>query len=419
MNILFVTPYVPSQIRTRPYNLIRSLVRLGHRLTLLTAAGTSPEEQEQVEDLRDWGVNTEAFPVPLLQSLRNCIGALPKREPLQAVYCRQQAMEKRVTQLSKEGTFDVAHIEHLRAARLVRAVQGIPTVYDSVDCISLLFEQAAKRGARLRSRLMTTLDLSRTRPYEAWLLTQYDQVVITSRRDKEALEELARRYLPDDAQPAPVTVITNGVDLEYFQPRPQEPSVVSSPPTVIFTGKMSYHANVASVLYFTRQVLPHIWEGNPEVRFQIVGKDPPETVQQLAADERIHVTGYVEDMRPYLAQATVAVCPVPYSVGIQNKVLEAMAMGVPVVCTTAAFDGLKARSGLDVLVGTTEEEFAQQVLRVVSNGGLAEDLTTHGRKYVESHHNWDAKARRLVGIYEKARSSAGHREKQAQRSPPC
>ena len=103
--------------------------------------------------------------------------------------------------------------------------------------------------------------------------------------------------------------------------------------TVIFTGKMSYHANVAGALYFAHEVLPRIWQRDPQVRFQIVGKDPPQAVQQLARDARIEVTGYVKDLRPYLAQATVAVCPVAYAVGIQNKVLEAMAMQVPVVCT--------------------------------------------------------------------------------------
>ncbi|MBU0704886.1 MAG: glycosyltransferase, partial [Chloroflexi bacterium] len=218
MKILYVTPYVPSRIRTRPYNLIRALVGLGHRVTLLTAAGISPEEQEQANELRDWGVQVQVFPVSLARSLSNCLLALPTREPLQAVYSYHPEMERRLTELLREESFDVAHIEHLRAARLVRAVGDVPVVFDSVDCISLLFEQAAQSGAQLRSRLMTAVDLARTRRYEAQLLTRYDQVVVTSRRDKEALEGLARRYLPPDARPATITVVTNGVDLEYFHP---------------------------------------------------------------------------------------------------------------------------------------------------------------------------------------------------------
>ena len=409
MNILYVTPYVPSRIRTRPYNLIRALVGLGHRVTLLTAAGTSSEEQEQANELRDWGVQVQVFPISLARSLSNCLLALPTREPLQAVYSYHPEMERRLMALLREESFDVAHIEHLRSARLVRAVGDAPVVYDSVDCISLLFEQAAQSGAQLRSRLMTAVDLARTRRYEAQLLTRYDQIVITSQRDKEALEELGRRYLPSEAQPAPITVVTNGVDLEYFHPpisnRSTERSRQSpqSPiPTIVFTGKMSYHANVAAALYFAREVLPSIWARDPNVQFQIVGKDPPETMRQLAADERIQVTGTVEDLRPYLAHATVAVCPALYAVGIQNKVLEAMAMGTPVVCTPAGCAALAAEAGQEVLVGEGKEELAAYILQVLSDPALSERIGVAGQRYVESHHSWEVGARRLNRVYERA-----------------
>jgi sugar transferase (PEP-CTERM/EpsH1 system associated) len=405
MNILYITPYVPSRIRTRPYNLIRALILLGHQVTLLTAASTSAEEQNEADELRDWGVRTEVFPVPLVRSLSNSLRALPTGEPLQAVYAYHPGMERRLGELLREETFDVVHIEHLRAARLVRAVMGAPTVYDSVDCISLLFEQAARSGAQLRSRLMTAVDLARTRRYEARLLTRYDRVVVTSQRDKDALQGLARRYLPPTPQAAPVTVVTNGVDLEYFQP--QEDAGQRDGRTVVFTGKMSYHANVAAVLYFARDVLPHIWAVDPEVRFQIVGKDPPETVRQLATDGRIQVTGTVDDLRPYLSQARVAVCPALYAVGIQNKVLEAMAMGTPVVCTPAGCAALVADGSREVLIAEGEETLAAAVLQVLSDPALARCLSAAGRRYVEAHHSWEAGGRRLVGVYERARSEAG------------
>jgi len=421
MNVLYNTPYVPSHIRTRPYNLILALVRLGHRVTLLTAAGTSPEEQEQADELRGWEVRVEVFPVPLVRSLGNCLLALPTREPLQAAYAYHPGMERRLGSLLREETFDVVHVEHLRAARLVRAVTGTPSrlgggrggtpaVYDSVDCISLLFELAARSGAQLRSRLMTAIDLARTRRYEARLLTWYDRVVVTSQRDMDALEGLARRYLPSQARPAPITVVTNGVDLEYFRSPETRffPKNLVSPSTVVFTGKMSYHANVAAALYFAREVLPRIWVTDPEVRFQIVGKDPPQAVRQLATDGRIQVTGTVDDLRPYLARATVAVCPALYAVGIQNKVLEAMAMGTPVVSTPAGCAALVAEESQEVLIADGEEELAAAVLQVLSDPVLARRLAVAGRRYVETHHNWEAGARRLVEVYEQARSEAGN-----------
>ncbi len=402
MNILFVTPYVPSQIRTRPYNLIRALIDLGHQVTLVTAAGTSPEEQEQAAELRDWGIQVDVFPVPLTRSLVNCLLALPTREPLQAVYSYHRGMERRLSELSQTGTFDVVHIEHLRASRLVRAVKDMPVVYDSVDSISLLFEQATQSGAQLRSRLMTAVDLARTRRYEAQLLTRYDQVAVTSQRDKDALEKLARRYLPPEAQPAPITVVTNGVDLEYFHPQISNLQSPISNPTAVFTGKMSYHANIAAVLHFAQNILPHIWANDPTVRFQIVGKDPPETVRQLASDERIQVTGTVDDLRPYLAQATVAVCPALYAVGIQNKVLEAMAMGAPVVSTPAGCAALAAKEGQEILTAESEKDFAAAVLRVTSDYALAKQLSVAGRQHVETNHSWKSSAPRLERLYKEA-----------------
>jgi hypothetical protein len=298
MKVLFVAPYVPSRIRTRPYNLIRALIRLGHQITLLTAAGTSPEEQEQAAELRDWRMRVEVFPVPVARSLINCSLALPTREPLQAVYAYHPGMERRLRELLQTEAFDVVHIEHLRASRLVRAVE-------------------------------------------------------------------------------------------------------STPPTVVFTGKMSYHANIAAVLYFAQDVLPYIWASNPNVQFQIVGKDPPETVRQLAADERIQVTGTVDNLRPYLARATVAVCPSLCAVGIQNKVLEAMAMGAPVVSTPAGCAALSAEDGREILIAGSERDLAAAVLRVLSDPTLAEGLSVAGQRHVKTTYSWETSARRLIAIYEK------------------
>ena len=405
MHVLYVTPYVPSRIRTRPYNLIKALARCGHTITLLTAS-TSAEEQAQAEHLRSYCHRVEVFPVPKWCSLLNCARALPSREPLQAMYCYSAAMECRIAQIVQQEPIDVVHIEHLRAARLGRAVQHVPKVYDSVDCISLLFERAWRNGARLSSRLMAGLDLARTRRYEARLLGQYAHIVITSGEDKRALESLGERYLSPASRKAPVTVVTNGVDLRYFSPREDHrrgdghPSTNSGHRTLVFTGKMSYHANMAAVLHFARQILPRIWAVCPNVCFQVVGKDPPPIIQALALETRVEVTGYVDDLRPYLAQASVAVCPTGYAVGIQNKVLEAMAMGTPIVSTPQGSMALAAQDGRDLLVAVGEIEFAEKVSRVLNDEQLARRLAQNGRRYVETYHDWETVAATLEGIYE-------------------
>jgi sugar transferase (PEP-CTERM/EpsH1 system associated) len=396
MKVLYVTPYMPSRIRTRPYHLIRALVHQGHDVTLLSLTGTSEQERSQEKEIRGWGVDVEAFSVSRTRSLVNSLLALTTQEPLQARYAYHPRIAHRIRDLTRAHKFDVVHIEHLRASRLVEAVQDTPKVYDSVDCISALFAQAARTSSQMRSRMLSMLDLSRTRRYEATLQTWYDHIVITSQRDRRAMSELGREYLSPGVAHCPITVVTNGVDLDYFQASmtPREAR------TLAFTGKMSYHANVAAVMYFAEEVLPLLWSETPDVHFEIVGKDPPEQVRRLARDDRITVTGYVNDLRPYLARATAAVCPVQYAVGVQNKVLEAMAMGTPTISMSAGCAALDITSGKEIVVADTAAEMANAIQQVMSDHELARTLAVNGRRYVQERHSWEKSARALTGVYE-------------------
>ena len=147
--------------------------------------------------------------------------------------------------------------------------------------------------------------------------------------------ELLRTHTRDFTSEEPgagISVIPNGVDLEYFRPLQLERQRFN----LVFSGKMSYHANVATALYLYHQIMPLIWQHRPEATLTIVGSKPPKTIQALGNDPRVEVTGYVEDMRPYVGRAEVMLSPMVYSVGIQNKVLEAMALGTPVVAAAQA-----------------------------------------------------------------------------------
>ena len=163
---------------------------------------------------------------------------------------------------------------------------------------------------------------------------------------------------------------------------------------------MSYHANVASVPYLAHEIMPLIWRARRGVKLWVVGQAPTRAVQALGRDERVKVTGFVPDLRPYLAQATVAVSPIRYGVGIQNKVLEAMAMGTPVVTSSQAHLALQGRPGEDLLVGGSPATFAEEVLRPLGDSVLRRELGANGRRYVEEHHNWFVIAENLGRVYE-------------------
>ena len=165
---------------------------------------------------------------------------------------------------------------------------------------------------------------------------------------------------------------------------------------------MSYHANVATALYLYNQIMPLIWQQQPEATLTIVGSKPPQAIQRLAQHPRMEVTGYVDDIRPYIRRAQVVLSPMVYSVGIQNKVLEAMALGTPVVVAAQAVSALGACPGRDLLVAETAPEFAKAALRVMADTELRTTLSQSGRTYVEQQHNWQAVTERLVDVYQRA-----------------
>ena len=397
LRVLFICPYLPSLIRVRPYNIISALARRGHLITLL-ALEPPAEDASGLDALREWCQRVEIVRLPRWRTLWNGVRALPSRTPLQAAYSRSPQMARLIRQMQAEAAFDVVHVEHLRGAELSRAVEGVPIVFDSVDSISLLFGHMRHSGPTWRSRVLASLDLARTRHYEGLLLERYSHVLVTSPRDRDALAILSTVFQVDGR----LVVLPNGVDLNYFSAQ----AVPRDPATVIFTGKMSYHANVAAASDLATDIMPHIWQQRPDVRLSIVGKDPPAKLLALTSDPRIAVTGFVPDLRPYLSQATVAVSPIRYGVGIQNKVLEAMAMTTPVVSTPQAIVALQAQAGRDLLVGGDPQSIAEAVLTLLADEELRCRIGHAGRCYVETYHNWALVAEKLEAIYRQAIAEA-------------
>jgi len=393
MRVLFIAPYLPSLIRVRPYNLIKHLAEHGHQITLL-ALMPPGEDAGGLADLRQWCHAVETAPLPRWRTLWNGLTAIPSQTPFQAAYSRSPEMAALIRQTVSNTQFDVVHLEHLRGAELSRALNGTPVVFDSVDSISLLFEQVQQAGPTLKSRLLAGLDLSRTRRYEGRLLQRFQRVLVTSPRDKEMLANLS----PADSYSDRLVVLPNGVDLDYFTPL----DVQREPETVVFTGKMSYHANIAAALDLATRIMPQVWRHYPQAKLVLAGKDPSPELQALTADSRITVTGTVPDLRPYLARAGVAVSPIRYGVGIQNKVLEAMAMGTPVVSTPQAVSALQIRAGQEALVGDTPQALGAAITRLLSETELRAQVGQAGRRYVETHHDWRVIAVKLTDVYRAA-----------------
>jgi polysaccharide biosynthesis protein PslH len=403
MKILFIVPYVPNPVHVRSFNLIKSLFNRGHRITLATL-WTAKEEQKDLQRLLPYCQQILAFPLSRRRSYLNSLLALPSSDPLQSVYCWNAELAHGLASLVKRqdgrSQFDIIHIEHLRGAcygiSLRKKLNGKnptpPIVWDSVDSISLLFQQASVQSRRLFSRMMTRFELSRTKSYEARLIQQFSTTLVTSQNDRKAFLDLqpGRRNQPD------ISVIPNGVDTQFFAPNPILPRERD---TLVISGKMSYHANVTMCLNFVSQVMPLIWASRPAVKLWLVGKDPTKEIMALGKNPAITVTGTVADIRPYLLRSTLAVAPLAYGVGIQNKVLEAMACGTPVVSTSQAVSALSAIAGRDVAVANSPEDLANTILQLLDDPDECARLGLNGRKYVEKNHHWDEITAHLEEVY--------------------
>lgn len=392
MRILFITPHVPSPLRDRPRQFLRHLTARGHEVTLvvLTRPG---ERRDALSEVGRWCRDVVVVPVSRLGAVASCLLSLPRSLPLNVAFFASAEARRALTRLDA-WRFDLVHLEHLRTAQYAPLFDALPRLYDSVDCMTLLWSRALSDGPG-RGRALAAWELWRTRRYESRALSWMDGAVATTETDAAALRGLAPVL--------PVRAVANGVDSDYFWPGPE----LSDGRTLVFLGNMGYHANVASVIDFVRRVMPLVWERHPRSRLLVVGADPPAQVRGLERDARISVTGYVKDVRPYLSRATVAVSPVLYGAGIQTKVLEFMAAGLPVVASPQACSGLEARPGEHLLSAAEPTQWMEAVCSLLNSDRLRRRLGAAGREYVVRHHSWQESVSRLEEAYEEVISRRG------------
>ena len=404
MKILFIVPYVPNLVRVRPYQLIRNLVKLGHQVTLGTL-WSDELELKNLSEMREVCERVEAYRLKKSRSLVNRVKALPTQKPLQYVYCWEPGLAQVLEAVVRKNPseVDVIHVEHLRGAIygtilqevLKRENLSIPIVWDSVDFISHLFEQSASKSRQVIKRWITQFELARTKTYEYHLAKSFSQVLVTSTVDRDQFLALRGGF---DAIPGEhISILPNGVDLTYFQPLE---FAARETDTLVVSGKMSYHANISMTLFLVQEIMPLVWEKRPQVKLWIVGKDPAREIVKLSEDPRITVTGTVPDLSDYLRRATVAVAPIVYGAGIQNKVLEAMACATPVVTSPQALTALEAVAGKDLEQAVTPREYTEKILNLLASPGYQQELGKAGRMYVESYHRWSSIAEKLSQIYQ-------------------
>lgn len=267
--------------------------------------------------------------------------------------------------------------------------EGRRVVMDFVDIDSDKFAQYAKESRWPKSWLYER-EAKLLLAYEKQVARHVDVSLFVSDAETAMFKSIAGSYAHT------VDTLHNGVDLDYFSPGATfDPVALEGSPTLVFTGAMDYRPNVDAVCWFAAQILPRVRERHPEARFYIVGGKPTPEVQALGKQDGVVVTGRVPDVRPFVAAADVAVAPVRIARGVQNKVLEAMAMGRPVVATHAAWSGIDAEPGRDLIVRDSDEAFAAGIEEILADETLASRLGENARRQIEARYGWPAQLARL------------------------
>ncbi len=386
MKVLFLTsrfPYPPHRgDKLKIFNLIRNLSR-NHSIALLSFSEGMDDEQ-WIPELRKYCERVETVPRSRFRSLWNCMLGLGGQLPFQILYYSSPAMRARLSRILNEWHPDVLHTHLIRMAPYTRDIQSVPRVLDLTDAVSLYLRRFRDMQTSPIVRWALGVEYERMVRFES-VLSGFQRVLVCS--------EVDRRALAANVPEARLEILPNGVDTDVFFPNG---SLERDAHRIIFTGNMSYYPNADAAKYFVREIFPLVLRRIPDARFLIVGQNPPKSVRQLSA-ANIEVTGFVEDLRAEYMKSSVAVSPVRFGAGTLNKILEPLALGIPVVATPVSIQGMDP-SQRGIVVGSTEEEFANAVVRVLREPAYREEAARASAE-LRDRYGWDRIANTLEGIY--------------------
>jgi glycosyltransferase involved in cell wall biosynthesis len=305
-------------------------------------------------------------------------------------------MWQRIKERLNSQVYDVVHLfGGIQVYEFAELLTDQPTVITPYESYSLYLEREYAHSADdppLR-RMMAWLRLRMAKNFESWMFNRFDQVVVVSKKDARVFRELNPKLR--------MTVIPNGVDIVRFTPS-GEPA---HRPILIFTGNFAYKPNYDTALLLVEKIFPAVRKHVPKAHLMLVGIDPPPRLLKIGESEHITVTGRVPDVRVYLDQAAAFVCPMRLGAGIKNKILEAMAMGVPVVATPMSCDGIDVTDGENVLLAEKPSDMVKQIIRLIKSRSLRERVGVAGRELVEEHYTWGCVAAQYEALYRHVREA--------------
>ena len=397
MKLLFLTPqlpYPPHQGTTiRNFNIIKHLAPR-HEITLISFG--TPNELANAESLRALCKRIEIAPYPTRTMMQRAITTFTSMQPDMALRLKSDTMHSMVERILQQETFDVIQVEGIEMARYIAplATRQSPVVFDDHNAEYVLqrtaFESDVRRFTRLHAALYSFIQWKKLERYERSVCLRANHVAACSDTDANAIQALIPNL------PSQVSIIPNGVDTDFFVPSNEVCAKPLAGLGLVYAGKMDFRPNIDAMLWFCDDILPRVRAEIPLAHLTIVGQKPAPKISALKERPGIEVTGWVDDTRPFVADAAVYVVPLRMGSGTRLKVLEAMAMGKAIVSTSRGIEGIDLIQGRDAIIADSPNEFASQVIALLRDPERRRDLGRHARALVESKYDW----RQIVPLFE-------------------
>ncbi len=421
MHVLFLTqiiPYPPDAgPKVKTWNVLRYLASQGHQVTL--ASFVRLEEEQHVPVLRE--LCQDVYTIPIQRSRLADIGYWVRSNfsgrPFLIERDDRTGMRQLVKRILSEESVDIIHADQLTMAQFalpthvqssgftkdMRDELGVNherdpyLVFDAHNAVWTIVERM-RQNAPWYLKPIAGLEEQRVKRYEGMVINKFDHTLAVAEPDRKALENAVDLFTngAGDIKNS-ITVVPIAVDTQKLQPVLRKPGSVN----IVTLGTLHYPPNADGIRWFVQEVFPLILEEKPDATLTIIGKNPPADFYQLQNKypQKVEVTGYVEDLTPYLEKAALMVIAVRAGGGMRVRILEAFARGMPVVTTTVGLEGIEARSGEEILVEDDPAGFAQATLRLFEDEALGFSLAEKGRLLAESHYDWQMVLKKMDEIY--------------------
>jgi sugar transferase (PEP-CTERM/EpsH1 system associated) len=386
MKILFITSRFPYPLekgdKLRAYHQIHEISRR-HKVILfsITENDIRPDWENEISRLTYFH---QVVYLGRLQKLFNLTRTFFNKLPFQVNYFYNKRKKRMLDRLIVRFDPDIVFCQLIRMSEFVRDTE-LPSVLDYMDAFSKGIERRMEfQPVYLKS--VYAMEYKRLLQYEVDIYDKFSAATIISTRDMEVIP------FRDTSR---IRVVPNGVDFEYYQPQPGRAKDFE----LVFTGNMSYPPNVSAVIYLHNEILPLLKNDHPGIRVLIAGANPVTKIRELSSDNFV-VTGWVEHMNDSYARSRIFVAPMQIGTGLQNKLLEAMAMQMPCITTGLVNQSLGAMAGEEVLIANSAEEYAAYIRQLLKDPGLAEKIGRAGNIFVRQNYAWQNMTMQLEEIFE-------------------